>query len=476
MRSSAWAVLGFGGSQGLSLLTTIVLARLLTPEDFGLVALTLGILAIAYIAQESGLFAALIVHRGEIRPAAASVLVLSPFVSIGLYLLCFATAPILANLLDAPRLTDVFRVTAVVLVLRGLALMPIALLQRDLRFRPLTAIELSGAVAQSATAVVLAGSGAGVWSLVAGQLALGAAQLVLAWWLAPFRPSPFEARRVVLLELMRFGRFVGAANFLSFANSSSEEIVIGRVLGTFTLGYFSLAKRIAALPVQVVGNILGRGVFAALARLQDDAEGFRRVWLENIQRLALLSIPAVLAILIAAEPIVLALFGDKWRPAIVPLQILALGGVVRSFSTTSGEVFQALGRPQLRVYAESAHLALIVPALIAGAHWQGLRGAATAIVLVNVTVGVPVLWTITRVLGVTGRQLVLSVMPAAVGWTLLAVTLLSLRLLVEGLPALLQLLVLLAGGGAVYAAATAIFAREIVATMWRSLRGARITS
>lgn len=473
MRSSAWAVLGYGGTNALSLVTTIVLARLLVPTDFGLVALTLTVLAVAHLAQESGLGAALVVHRGNLRTAAASAAIFSPLVGCGLYVAAFLTAPLFADVFDEPRLATVLRVTAVTLVVRGLTIMPLALLQRDMRFGAITAIELTGGLAQASTAVALAFADAGVWSLVGGQLALTVAQLVLAWWFVPIRPSPFEARRETLRELMRYGRHVGIANIVNYGNTSSEGIVIGRVLGAAPLGLYTLASRLAALPVSVIGNVLGRGVFAALARLRDDLPAFRRVWLENLQRVALLSIPATIGIVLVAEPLVVALLGERWRPAIVPLQILALNGVVKTFAATSGEVFQALHRPQIRVYVEVSHLVLVVPALVIGSHWQGIEGAAGAIVLVNLVTGIPAVYVITRLLDVRAGELAAAILGPAIGWIAMGATLLVARPLLDGASAGLELFGLVVLGGAVYALAVALFARSIVTTMWVSLRGAR---
>jgi O-antigen/teichoic acid export membrane protein len=473
MRSSAWAVLGYGGTQALSFVTMLVMARLLAPDDFGVVALALAILAVAQVAQESGLGAALIVHRGDLRRAAASVSVCSPLIACGLYLVCFAAAPVVAEIFDEPQLTSVMRVMALGLVLRGLTIMPLSLLQRGMQFRSITVMELFAGVAQAATAIALGLSGAGVWSLVAGQLALGFAQLVLAWCLTPLRPSPFEARLKTLRGLMRFGRHVGIANLINYGNANSEGIVVGRVLGATALGYYTIASRHATMPVNVIGHILGRGVFPALSRVQDDPVRFRRIWLENVQRLALLSTPAAIGLALVAEPFVITFLGEDWRPAIVPLQILALNGIVRTFSATAGEVFQALHKPKLRVYSECAYLALIVPAVAVGAHWGGLEGAAVAVVLVNVAFGISLLAGIMRLLHVPARELADALLRPAAGWALLAASLLVLRPVVDELSSAFALIALVSVGAIVYAAVVALFARNIVVTMWLSLRGAR---
>jgi teichuronic acid exporter len=237
MRSSAWAVLGYGGTQALSFFTMLVMARLLVPADFGVVALALAILAVAQVAQESGLGAALIVFRGDLRRAAASVSICSPLLACGLYLVCFAAAPVSAKIFNEPQLTSVVRVMGLVLIFRGLTIMPLALLQRDMHFRSITVMEFCAGAAQAATAIALGLSGAGLWSLVFAQLALGLTQLVLAWCLTPLRPSPFEARFETLRGLMRYGRHVGIANLLNYGNANAEGIIVGRVLGATALGY-----------------------------------------------------------------------------------------------------------------------------------------------------------------------------------------------------------------------------------------------
>jgi PST family polysaccharide transporter len=476
MRSSAWGFLGFGGVNILSLVTTIVLARLLLPEDFGLFALALSLLAVAQITQESGLGAALIVNRGDLRTAAASVAVVAPVIALALYALVFAAAPLLADVFREPHLEDVLRVTALVLVLRGFSIMPVALLEREMRFRSITAIELASGAAQAATAIVLAAAGAGVWSLVGGQLGFVVAELALAWTFTPIRPSPFEARWSRLRELMRFGRYVGLANLANYASGSADGLIVGRMLGATQLGFFSFAKRLAMMPVGVIGNILGRGVYAALALLQGDREGFRRVWLENVQRVALLSVPTTIGLVIVADPLVETLFGERWRPAVPVLQILALRGLVRTFSATSGEVFQALGRPQLRVVAGFANLFLLVPALFVGTSLGGIEGAALALVFVELVVGLPIVVVVMRVLDVTVARLARAIERPALGWVLMTAGLLAVRPFVGHFSPALELIIVTACGALVYAVAVAVLARELVHTMWLSLRGARVSA
>jgi PST family polysaccharide transporter len=351
--------------------------------------------------------------------------------------------------------------------------MPLALLERQMRFGPITAIELGAGVAQASTAIVLAFAGAGLWSLVGGQLALGGAKVALSWSYSPLRPSPFEARVKTLRELMRYGRHVGVANLINYGNANSQGIVVGRVLGATPLGYYTIASRLAYMPVSVIGNVVGRGVFAALSRVGDDSARFRQIWLENIQRLALLAIPAAIALAIVADPLVLTLLGESWEPAIRPLQLLALSSVVASFSGTSGEVFQAMHRPKLRVAGEAVYLALIVPALVVGAHWYGIVGAAAAVLVVRGVVGIGLVAFMLRLLGVRLQELVRAVLRPALGWALMAGSMLALYPVVKEQSADVALILLVGVGAGVYGLIVTLFARDLVVTMWVSLRGAR---
>ncbi len=239
------------------------------------------------------------------------------------------------------------------------------------------------------------------------------------------------------------------------------------------LGYYAIADRLATLPVNVIGNIIGRGVFAAMARVHDEPERLKRIWLENVQRLALLSVPAAIGVALVAEPLVVTLLGEDWRPAIVPIQLLAMKSVIGTFAATSGELFQALHRPQLRVVAEVAYLVLLVPALIVGARADGIDGAAAATLAVNGLLGSVLLVAMMRLLAVRTRELAHAVLPPAVGWALMTVAILVLRPIVDGLSPGVQLVILVAVGAAVYLLSVVAFARDVVVTMWVNLRGAR---
>ena len=268
----------------------IVLARLLTPSEFGLVALALSILAVTHIVQESGLHASLIVYLGDMRRAAASAFVFTPFMGAALYAACFL-APRTSLILREPALTEHLRVTAIIVPLRSLMIVPGALLERGMQFGRIAVIEITAGVVQASTTIVLALVGAGAWSLVAQRAGGDGVVQHPRLAFAPMRPS-FGPR---------VSRPPRASTVRPPCRRRQRDHVRDRERGGH--GRRQAARDRVARKLQRRRPVrlhaghgprqhLGRGVFAAMARLQDDLAGCRRLWLENVQRLALVTIPA----------------------------------------------------------------------------------------------------------------------------------------------------------------------------------------
>jgi PST family polysaccharide transporter len=173
--------------------------------------------------------------------------------------------------------------------------------------------ELTGALGQAGVSLGLAFTGFGVWSIVFGQIAGSALQSGLAWAVAPFHPDPRKASWSLLRELVRYGRYVSATNILNIANNTADNVTIGRVLGATSLGFYAVAFRLADFPNTVISHIVGRVMFPIYSLLQNELVRFRRAYIQNLQRIAVLALPVSVTLLVCAEPIVLGLFGQKWR-------------------------------------------------------------------------------------------------------------------------------------------------------------------
>jgi O-antigen/teichoic acid export membrane protein len=471
VRGSAWLSLSFGGTQVVTFVVAAVLAHFVAPADFGLVALASVAIVVATTLQESGLGLALIRQRTDLDDAAGTVFVFNGVAGVALYGVAFVTAPLLADVFSQPGLTAVLRVLAIVLVIRALGITPGALIEREMTFSKRAQGELGGAAVQALVAVPLAISGAGVWSLVAGQLAAQIVQSTVFWLVTPLRPSPRRFRFRTLRELARFGRHMTLANLIALVDQNIDTATVGRLLDGADVGYYNMAWRLSNLPATGIGYIVGRVMFPAYSTLQQDKVAFRHVFLTNVRRIALVSLPVGVGILLAAHPIVVAVFGRRWEPAVAPLQILAVFGVVRAFAGTTAPVLQAAGRPQLIVMLNIWQLAALCAGLFALTPPFGIKGAAAAVTLAAVAGLVPAFWLALRTLELPLRELLVNVERPAVCSVPLAICLIGLQAGTARLDDGLELVVVVICGIAVYAVSALTFARgeiRAITTAFRS--------
>lgn len=474
VRSTAWVALGYGGNQVLTFGVIAVLARLLTPAEFGLVSLASIVIVVMTYLQESGLGTAVIRQRDDLECAVATMWVFMVTMSIVLYFCVFGTAPLLARAFDQPQLTDVVRVLALVVVIRALGSTAGTLLERTLAFRSRTMGDLAGAVVQAAVSIPLAVAGLGVWSLVLGQLASTVAIMSTYWALAPLHPNPRLADWSMLRQLSRYGRHVTIGNVLGLVNANVDNVVIGKLLGTTSLGFYAAAWRVANLPALGLGYIIGRVMFPAYATIQDDLPAFRRAYVMNVQRVALVSLPAALGILICADPIITGLLGAKWEPAVSPLRILGVFGLIRSFSATAGAVFQAAGRPQLVYQIGILHSGVLYAGLVLLAPPFGVNGVAGAMTIAAFCSFVPALVLACRILQLRLRELAAKLTNAFGCALVLAASLAVLLIATDPLGPALQLTALLVGGLVAYGTALVTIGRSELHSITTSFRSTAV--
>ena len=471
LRGSIWMALGFGSRQIATWLSMLVLARLLEPNAFGLIALSFAIISTVEYLRGAGIWSAIVHRRTEVEEATASALVYWVISSLAIYAVCFFLAPAFASLFHAESLVDVLRVLAVVTVLGALSGVPSAILERDLAYARGAMVDLVAVAAQVVTTIGLAIAGAGVWSLVAGQIVVHTVECAALWYVVPWRPSPRKASWAMLRELSKYARFAGVWNFAIFVSGSADTIVVGRVLGAGAAGFYNVGFRLATSADSVLNNVILKGMFPAFSMVHQHPEALRRTFSRHMQRLALIVLPVSLFLVVAARPIVLALLGEKWSSIVTPVRLLALAGFVSSLSATASAVFRGTGRPDLAMRYAVVNAALLIPALIVMTRLWELDGAAIAVLACLTVTTVPSFVRMKRLVGVPGGELARSVRPGLICSGILGVVLVALVAATATSRPLVSLIVVLAGGVCAYLAGTALFARSVVVPMWLDIRG-----
>jgi O-antigen/teichoic acid export membrane protein len=379
LRAVPWTLATNGVDKGMKLLTTLVLARLLVPEDFGLVALAVLVIGVAAQFKDLGVGNAMVVRKEIDERTKGTVLVLMMGLGVLIALALAALSPVVALAFDEPRVMPVLAVMAVGILVSGPAWFYISLLQREMAFRQRFRAQVVHTLTYSGVAIPLAVAGAGVWSLVGGQVLAFAAEAVALVIVSPYRVRPaFERRRAV--EMIREGRGFLAQGGVAFLSQNADYLVVGRILGPAALGLYSMAYRLTEFSYTGIGDPVARVTFPTIARLRAEGEDVARPFVRGLRLLALASAPLGILLSATADPFTRALLGEGWIGMIGVLSVLGLWGALRPVSAQVAWLLNASGQPGLVAMIAMAQLAVLVPALVIAASAGGITAVAGVMV------------------------------------------------------------------------------------------------
>lgn len=391
-QSVLWVGVSMLGARAIGFVIQVVLARILVPEYFGLVHLCTLTMDALSLLGEMGFSAALIYRKDRVREAADVTFFAATGTALALYAAAFLGAPAVGTFFRNAQVPSVLRVLAVVMVINSLGQVPFVLLARELDFRRRLVPDLVPAFGYGLVAVSLALSGLGVWSLVVGRIAEAVLRVVLVWWVVPWRPTwTFDGG--LAKEMFAYGRHIIASKILVFGITNVDDVFVGRMTSAADLGYYGLAYALSNLPATQITNLVNQIMFPALSKLQDEPERMRRVFFQSMRYVSLLAVPIAVATIAFARDFVYVVYGAKWAPAIVPIQLLGIYGGIRAVAANMGNVFKAGGRPQWLTYIALWRLATMLFFLYPATKYGGIVGvsalsAAVAVVDFGVTVAI----------------------------------------------------------------------------------------
>lgn len=386
MRSSIWVGASNAIGSLLNIVRSIVLARLLSPEMFGLMGLAGIAIRMLETVTRPGVAQALIARQKAFEEAAATAFTMLMLRGFLLAALLAIAAPWAAAFYEARELEQILQVLAAVFVIGGLANIRTIAHQKELDFRTLTYLSLStnvfGTLATIATAFWLRS----VWALVIGQLVTTSLNALLSYVFVSGRLRLAWDQEVVR-ELLAYGKFITGSSIVIFLATEMDSAVIGKVLGIEQLGFYALAFTIANIPTANLSKIAAGILMPAYSKLQADRPALQRAFLRTQAMVMLVVLPASIGIVLAAEPLIVVVYGEKWLPATLPLQLLAVFGLVRSLAAFNGYLFEGMSRPKIAFQLGVLRLLVVAPLIVPATAYWGLAGAAA-----TVTLGIVVQW------------------------------------------------------------------------------------
>jgi len=407
----AWRVVELGGVRIISLVRFFILAKLLAPDDFGLLAIAAVAVEVTLSATDLGLIPSLIQHRAPDRrlyDVAWTVEFIRACAVAGVLLI---GAPLVARLFGDPRAASILRGLAVATFIASLTSIRTIDFHRELRFGPVAALELSSALVEAVVSVAFARA-LGVWALVTGQIAAASVRTGMSWVLAPYRPH-FVRNVDAARRLLAFGRWVFVTVLLETAGDLFLRGVVSRRLGTADLGLYYVAFRLAMLPKQLMSDLVQPVAFPVFARLQGTLSEATRVYRSMMVAMAAVLLPAYALLATLAPPLVSTLLGPRWAGSAEIIQLLSAAACISLVTECTIPLVTGLGLPHFAALVFGVRSALVVSLAIWLAGTYGIAGAALAWLLAEIGVQLVAVGAARRTLPTPFANLILPVMGIA---------------------------------------------------------------
>ena len=388
--------------RGIGFISTLILARLLLPADFGLVAMAMAVMAFIEIAGQFGFDLALIRDREAGRAEYDSAWTLQlGYAVFSAFVLALLAIPS-AAFFNEPRLMPVIFILAAIALVQGFENIGVVDFRKDFRFGSDFRLMLLKKLIAFAITIGLAFTFRSYWALLGGIAASRISGVVLSFWLHPYRPRLNVSQ---IRSLLRFSRWIVLSRIIEYVSDRGPDFMLGRYLDASGLGLYRVSREVATLPTTELLFPIMRAVFPGYAAVAHDRAELSRSFLMVQGVIVLLTLPAAAAIVMLADPIVRLLLGPNWLAAIPLIQILGLYGALTVFQATNVSIFHVLGVPHQAAVLKAAEVAILLPLMFGVLWWGGgLQAAAWCVFLSQALVIPPGMVLIARLIGVGFRD------------------------------------------------------------------------
>lgn len=403
LRSGFWQALATIGVNGLAFAKSAILARMLSPEAFGLMSLTLMIITGAQRLTETGLGSALVQRKGSFDEAKDTAFTLLGIRGVLLSVLIVPVAYGMAVFYEKPELFALITICGLSFLFSGFSNIQLMASIKELDFKKVAIIENAVAITSFIVAIVCAYFMRSVWALVLGFLAAGLIKSLLSYVVVPGRPR-FGWNPQIARELFNYGKYITASTMLLFMAAEIDTAVIGKMLDASALGYYSVAFLLANFPPTHVAFVISNIMFPAYSKIQDDRALLKQTFSQVTHVVASLILPVMAGMSVVSPLLINAFYGAGWEPAIEPFRVLCIFGAMSAIATVNGYMFNAIGRPDMGFRISVIRMAAIVICIVPAIRLGGIVGAAVAMSATMLISMVHGLYYVTKVLSMSVRE------------------------------------------------------------------------
>jgi len=364
----------------VTLIRSVVLARLLAPEVFGLMAICYVVIKAVEVFTQTGFSAALIHRQGKFEEAKDTAFTLIVIRGFLLALIVFLVSPFIAVFYEKPILNIVIQVIAISFIFNGFRNINTIAQQKELNFKKLVYLEQVVAFLNTIVVITVAYYFRNIWALVIGHVSASFIGMVFSYILIPGGPK-FKFDKKIALELFHYGKYITGVTIVLFAATEIDNALIGKLLGVEALGFYFLAFMLANLPTTHISKIANKILFPAYSKLQNNYTALSEAYLRVIKLIGNIVIPASVGIMVLSADLITIIYGEKWQGAIAPLQILCVFGGVRAIAAINGYLLNGIGKPNIDFYIITVRLIAILILIYPMTLNYGLIGASITVTL-----------------------------------------------------------------------------------------------
>lgn len=461
-----WSYLSFFATKLLSLVSLLILARFLTPADFGVMALTVVVIGYFEIVSRIGLGSALISARDQVQETANAVFFFSMALSSAMAGILWLSAEQIATFMDQPKLLEVLNVVAIAVIISGIPTVSDSLLQKELQFKRKLVPEVSRGLVKGLLSIALAFMGFGIWSLVYGYLAGTTVYAVVSIIMRPWRPTGFP-KLDVAVRAFRFGINMFTAQLINMVPQTLDNILVGKLLGASALGVYSLAYRLPELCLKTFTAVAIRVVHPIMAEIQTEPEQLRRYYYGYMRYFALLTLPCGAALATLSDPLVKVLFNPHWYSMITPMTYLSIAFAIWTLRLLPGSIYKAINRTDLMLRVSLYNLPIFVLGLWFAVPY-GIDMVARAQVGIAIASCFPGYAILRSVIAVSLPDTLESLLPGVTCAVATAAAAVAAQLSIDTAP-LVELLVGATAAGLAYMLSARLMAPEVFRELMRML-------
>jgi lipopolysaccharide exporter len=378
IRGGVWVFALRTINRGLRFIRTIILARLLLPEDFGLLGVAMLSISVLEAFSQTGFQTALIQKKDNVESYLDTAWSVSVIRGIVLFLILFFAAPTAAYFFRSDQITGIVRVIAISTLLSGFRNIGMVFFQKDLRFNKIFPYELSATVVDLGVAITLAFILRNVWALVWAGLCTSLVRLIMSYIVQEYRPH-FTFNNSAFRGLFGFSKWIVGSSILVFVITHGDDIFVGKIIGISALGLYQMAYLISNLPATEITHVISQVTFPAYSKLQDNSIKLRDAYLKVLHITAFISIAAAIGIFTFSSDFTQIFLGERWIPIVPIINILVFAGLVRSVAATAGYVFYAVGKSNLDTKLQLVRLLVLALLIYPFSIRYGILGVSIAV-------------------------------------------------------------------------------------------------